>query len=115
MQLSPATLSTITAILSAQAINTSAAQLKALLAPLTDETPAEKYNLQPGEVYILWDEDGRAYLEEYTNRERLISGLQDLAEECSENRRDFDDRISVFIKRCDVPVHSTEKVTVSIG
>lgn len=49
MQLAPATLSTITAILSAQGISATGAQLSALLAPLTGETPQPSAVLQPRE------------------------------------------------------------------
>jgi hypothetical protein len=54
MQLAPATLSTITAILSAQGITATGPQLSALLAPLTGETPPPSLALQPGEeIWLL--------------------------------------------------------------
>lgn len=48
MQLAPATLSTITAILAAQGVSVNHAQLQNALAPLTGEKPSAT-ELQPGE------------------------------------------------------------------
>jgi hypothetical protein len=51
MQLSPSTISTLIAVLSAQNIKTTGEQLSALLAPLTGTTAGTGPNtLQPGEI-----------------------------------------------------------------
>ena len=56
MQLSPATLSTIAAILSAQGVNVNHEQLQAALAPLTGDNPPSVV-LQPGEE--IWLIEGK--------------------------------------------------------
>lgn len=116
MQLSPGTLSTLAAILSAQGITASGEQLAQLLAPLTDEvfTEENKYNLRQGEVYIVRDLDDRNHSgEEITDRAALLLELSSYASDCYEEQRDLDDRVLVSIQRCTVPI--TVKPSVFVG
>lgn len=85
MQLAPATLSTITAILAAQGVSVNHAQLQNALAPLTGEKPSATV-LQPGEE--IWLIEGR----ENDNTECTVrngfSSLENVAEEIAERIRD---------------------------
>lgn len=78
------------------------------------KTPGE-YDLRPGEVYVVRDEEDRGYVEEYETREKLDKCLEEFAIECADDRRDLDDRIEVYIKRCSVPIRLENKVTVILG
>jgi hypothetical protein len=78
------------------------------------KTPG-KYDLQPGEVYVIRDSEDPAYIEDCDTREKLNKALENYAQECADNRQDLDDRVEVFIKRCDVPVRMESKITVALG
>jgi hypothetical protein len=85
MQLSPATLSTITAILSAQGITVDHARLSAVLAPLTGAVSPSTV-LQPGEE--IWLVQG---MEVDANSCKVESGflsLETVSEEIAERIRD---------------------------
>lgn len=98
MQLSPSTISTLIAVLSAQGISTSGSELSALLAPLTGVNPGIGPNtLQPGETVNVMNHNTG----EFVNYDTLEVAQEEITSFLSEKSfpDDYLDDIEVSIVR----------------
>ena len=114
MQLAPATLSTITAILSAQGISATGAQLSALLAPLTGETPPKtETGLREGEFYLLVEVDS-SDREQCHSLDALMNSLETYVDQSLESwyNRDINDMVEVFVVRRQIDLRIKSKAVV---
>lgn len=120
MQLSPATLSTITAVLSAQGIVASGDQLSVLLAPLTGETPPPApLELQPGEFFLVYDQDNREH-NEYRTVDELRSVMTNWYDEGDYRSRasysnSFEEDVTIWIARREVNIDVQESVSLNFS
>lgn len=113
MQLAPATLSTITAILSAQGITATGAQLSALLAPLTGETPPVPTELQPGEEIVVFSECDASFEHCATMQDALDFIKEDAADPWNEGSfRREPSEYRIFIVRKELEVDMKMNPTV---
>lgn len=109
MQLSPATLSTIVAVLSAQDVVATHSQIAAALAVLTGE-PDNDANLRPGEIVVVYDND-RNELEEYGSLEKASNAISD-STSCKYDGY-VEDYVQVFIVRRALTVTSSRAIKFS--
>ena len=103
MQLSPSTVSTLIAVLSAQGITTSGPQLQALLSPLTGTTSGVGPNtLQPGETVNVMNHNTGDF-EVYSTLEAARKAIADYLEDrsCPQDYTS-DIEVSIVRKRLDV-------------
>lgn len=114
MQLAPATLSTITAILSAQGVNVNHEQLQAALAPLTGETPpSAALELQPGEEIVVYSECSAEFEHCATMQDALDFIKDDAADPWNEgNFRREASEYRIFVVRKELEVEMNMNPTV---